>query len=124
VALEKYAAWLKGLPGKPVFVGYPVAYDFLFVYWYLMRFVGQSPFSHSALDINFGNPKTFDFFACGIGCANVHGCQNNPPIFDDGIKIGRAADLLDDSLGYGKLIFCSAFGQHGQLSGLGKEVRL
>jgi hypothetical protein len=45
---------LKALPGSPVFVGYPAAYDFLFVYWYLMRFVGESPFSHSALDI-----KTF-----------------------------------------------------------------
>ena len=44
-------AWLKALPGKPVFVAYPVAYDFMFVNWYLMRFAGESPFSHSALDI-------------------------------------------------------------------------
>jgi hypothetical protein len=51
VALQAYHAWLKKLQGKPVFVGYPAAYDFLFVYWYLMRFVGDSPFSHSALDI-------------------------------------------------------------------------
>ena len=53
-AMANYLAWLKSLPGKPVFVGYPAAYDFLFVYWYLMRFTGESPFSHSALDI-----KTF-----------------------------------------------------------------
>jgi hypothetical protein len=53
-AMRRYVAWLKALPGKPVFVGYPAAYDFLFVYWYLMRFAGESPFSHSALDI-----KTF-----------------------------------------------------------------
>jgi hypothetical protein len=50
-AMTRYAAWLKGLPGKPVFVAYPAAYDFLFVYWYLIRFTGASPFSHSALDI-------------------------------------------------------------------------
>ena len=37
--------------GKPVFVAYPAGFDFLFVYWYLMRFVGESPFSHSALDM-------------------------------------------------------------------------
>lgn len=43
--------WLKQLPGKPVFVGYPAAYDFMFVYWYLIRFASESPFSHSALDI-------------------------------------------------------------------------
>ena len=36
---------------KPVFVAYPAAFDFLFVYWYLIRFAGESPFSHSALDI-------------------------------------------------------------------------
>jgi hypothetical protein len=50
-AMARYVAWLKGLPGKPVFVAYPAAFDFLFVYWYLIRFVGESPFSHSALDI-------------------------------------------------------------------------
>lgn len=35
---------------KPVFVGFPAGFDFLFVYWYLIRFTGQSPFSFSALD--------------------------------------------------------------------------
>src|SRR5439155_18311200 len=50
-AMQDYARWLQALPGKPVFVGYPAGYDFLFVYWYLIRFVGQSPFSFSALDI-------------------------------------------------------------------------
>lgn len=50
-AMRHYVTWLKGLPGKPVFVAYPAAFDFLFVYWYLIRFTGESPFSHSALDI-------------------------------------------------------------------------
>lgn len=65
-ALPEYAGWLQRLPGRPVFVGYPATYDFMFVYWYLMRFVGESPFSHSGLDI-----KTFamsllgtDYRAC------------------------------------------------------------
>lgn len=49
--MPRYVAWLKALPGRPVFVGYPAAFDFLFVYWYLFRFAGESPFSHSALDI-------------------------------------------------------------------------
>lgn len=53
-AIEEYAGWLESLPGRPVFVGYPAAYDFNFVYWYLIRFAGRSPFSFSALDI-----KTF-----------------------------------------------------------------
>jgi len=50
-AMPEYVAWVDGLPGMPVFVGYPAAFDFMFVYWYLMRFVGRSPFSFSALDV-------------------------------------------------------------------------
>jgi len=50
-AMQKYVSWLKFLPGKPVFVAYPAGFDFLFVYWYLICFSGESPFSFSALDI-------------------------------------------------------------------------
>ena len=50
-AMERYVAWIKKQPGSPVFVGYPAGFDFLFVYWYLIHFVGESPFSISALDI-------------------------------------------------------------------------
>ena len=51
VALKNYAAWLKRLPGEPVFVAYPVVFDYMFVQWYLHRFAGESPFSFVALDI-------------------------------------------------------------------------
>jgi len=37
-AMASYLSWLKGLPGKPVFVGYPAGFDFLFVYSYRIRF--------------------------------------------------------------------------------------
>lgn len=50
-AMRAYLAWLKALPGKPVFVAYPAGFDFLFVAWYLVRFTGENPFSHAALDI-------------------------------------------------------------------------
>lgn len=51
VVMPEYVAWVKTLPGTPVFVAYPAGFDFLFVYWYLIRFAGESPFSHSALDV-------------------------------------------------------------------------
>jgi hypothetical protein len=51
LAMSDYVKWLDSLAGKPVFVGYPAAFDFLFVYWYLIRFAGRSPFSFAALDI-------------------------------------------------------------------------
>jgi hypothetical protein len=44
-------AWLKALPGRLVSVAYPAAYDFMFVYWYLIRFAGESPFAHHGLDV-------------------------------------------------------------------------
>lgn len=50
-AMARLVQWLAELRGRPVFAGYPAAWDFMWVYWYLLRFVGQSPFSHSALDI-------------------------------------------------------------------------
>src|SRR2546423_7063898 len=50
-AMNDYVRWIQKLGRKPVFVAYPAGFDFLFVYWYLIRFTGKSPFSHSALDI-------------------------------------------------------------------------
>ncbi len=51
LVMRRYLRWIKDLPGKPVFLAYPAAFDFMFVHWYLIRFAGESPFSHSALDI-------------------------------------------------------------------------
>lgn len=51
VAMKAYADWLESLPGKPIFVGYPAGFDFMFISWYLIHFVGRSPFGHTALDI-------------------------------------------------------------------------
>lgn len=51
MAMQAYCDWIKSLKGKPVFVAYPAGFDFLFIYWYLIRFVGESPFSYSALDV-------------------------------------------------------------------------
>ncbi len=50
-ALKDYAAWLKSLPGQPIFVAYPVVFDYMFIQWYLHKFAGESPFSFIGLDI-------------------------------------------------------------------------
>jgi hypothetical protein len=50
-ALPRFAEWLEALPGKPVFVGYPASFDFMFVVWYLHRFAGRNPFGWGALDL-------------------------------------------------------------------------
>ena len=43
-AMEDYLAWLKNLPGRPVFVAHPVAFDYAWISWYLWKFVGEDPY--------------------------------------------------------------------------------
>lgn len=52
-AIRRYVTWVKSFDEKPVFVGYPATFDFLFVYHYMINLLGpgSSPFSFSALDI-------------------------------------------------------------------------
>lgn len=48
-AMADFRAWVSeaGAGAKPVVVGYPACYDWMFLYWYLIRFGGHSPFGHS-----------------------------------------------------------------------------
>jgi hypothetical protein len=50
-AMRAYLDWLGKLPGRPVFVGWPATWDFMWIYWYLVRFTGERPFRENALDI-------------------------------------------------------------------------
>jgi DNA polymerase III alpha subunit (gram-positive type) len=50
-AIGQFVSWVNKINGKPVFVGYPATFDFMFVYHYIIHFGLQSPFSFSALDI-------------------------------------------------------------------------
>lgn len=50
-AIGRFVSWVNKLNGKPVFVGYPATFDFMFVYYYIKHFGLESPFSFSALDI-------------------------------------------------------------------------
>jgi hypothetical protein len=106
VVMPKYVAWLKGLPGKPVFVAYPVAYDFMFVYWYMIRFAGESPFSHSALDI-----KTLAMALLG---KDYRDCvkRNMPKAWFDPLPHTHKA--LDDAIEQGAL-FCNMLAARGHM---------
>ena len=64
IAMKDYVKWIRTICGKtssPVFVGFPAGFDFTFVFWYLMKFVGDSPFTWSALDM-----KTFAMALTGL----------------------------------------------------------
>ena len=96
--MPAYVRWLKSLPGVPVFVGYPAAYDFMFVYWHLIRFAGESPFSFSALDIK-------SYAMAVLGTEYRHTTKEKMPKqwFD---PLPHTHKALDDAIGQGAL-FCN-----------------
>ncbi len=106
--LPAYAAWLKALPGAPVFVAYPAGFDFLFVYWYLIRFAGESPFSHSALDI-----KTYAMALLGTEY-RASTKRNMPAAWFDDLPHTHVA--RDDAVGQGAL-FCNMLAARDALLG-------
>ncbi len=105
LVMPEYVAWVKKLPGKPVFVAYPAAYDFMFVYWYMIRFAGESPFSHSALDI-----KSYAMALLGTGYRDSTK-RNMPKAWFDPIPHTHVA--LDDAKGQG-LLFCNMLAERMQ----------
>ena len=53
-AMAEAAQWVRDQAqgARPVLVGYPVVFDWMFLHWYFVRFVGASPFGFSgALDM-------------------------------------------------------------------------
>jgi hypothetical protein len=102
-AMRRYLAWLKALPGKPVFVGYPAGFDFLFVYWYLMRFTGESPFSYAALDV-----KTYAMAVLGTRFRETVK-RRMPKHWFDALPHTHVA--LDDALEQGAL-FCNMLAEN------------
>ncbi len=108
IVMADYVAWVAALPGRPVFVGYPASYDFMFVYWYLMRFTGASPFSHSALDI-----KTLAMAALGRGYRDSTK-RNMPKAWFEKLKHNHVA--VDDAIGQG-VLFCNVLAAVRKQSG-------
>lgn len=97
-AMTSYVAWVKSVGGKPVFVAYPAGFDFLFMYWYMIRFAGESPFSFSALDT-----KTLAMAA--LGCPYRQATKRNFPKHWFS-KRPHTHVALDDAIEQGE-IFCN-----------------
>jgi hypothetical protein len=102
-AMRRYLAWIKSLPGEPVFVAYPAAFDFMFVCWYLNRFAGENPFGWHALDI-----KTFAMALTGRDFLDTVK-RNMPRNWFDNLPYTHKA--LDDAVSQGAL-FCNMLAEH------------
>ena len=103
-AMPRYAKWVRALPGRAVFVAWPAGYDFMWVYWYLMRFHGGSPFGHAALDV-----KTY---AMAMLQCDYSDCTRAslPPAWSDPLPHNHVA--LDDAREQGAL-FCNMLRARG-----------
>ncbi len=102
VIMPRFVAWVKNLCEKesaiPVFLAYPSGFDWTFVYWYLIKFAHESPFSFSALDIK-------SYVMAVLKCGFHESTKRNMPKswFDKG-KHNHVA--LDDAIEQGAL-FCN-----------------
>src|SRR5882672_8610581 len=97
-AMADYDRWLQSLRGRPVFVAYPLLFDMMFVYWYQIRFVGKSPFSHSGIDI-----KTMAYAALGLRRYRDATKRSMPAEWFG--KTPHSHVALDDARGQGELFF-------------------
>ncbi len=102
-ALPAYVRWLRSLPGRPVFVAMPVGFDFMWICWYLYRFAAQSPFRHSALDVQsyVMGARGRDYF--------MSGKSYMPRRWFDDLPHTHVA--LDDAIEQGSL-FCNMLAEH------------
>jgi DNA polymerase III alpha subunit (gram-positive type) len=98
-AMRAFSSWVDGQPGIPVFVAYPAGFDFTFVHWYLHRFTGASPFSHSALDM-----KTLAMVLIGRGYR--HATKNHWPRTWFPANSRHTHRALDDAIEQGRE-FCA-----------------
>lgn len=52
--MMNFSKWVRSVippDARPVFIGYNAAFDWMFVHWYFIHFIGENPFGYSALDI-------------------------------------------------------------------------
>ncbi len=103
IIMPRYVSWLKGLPGKPVFVGYPAVFDFMFITYYLHKFAGESPFSYFALDI-----KTYAMVLMKKNLYDVNKDSMPKHWFDD---LPYTHIALDDAVSQGAL-FCNMLAEN------------
>ncbi|HEX8069448.1 MAG TPA: hypothetical protein VF546_05825 [Pyrinomonadaceae bacterium] len=102
--MPAYAAWLKALPGRPVFVAYPVVFDYMFVQWYLHRFAGESPFSFVGLDI-----KSYAMALLKLDFADTVKANMPRRWFDPDLPHTHKA--LDDAIEQG-VLFCNMLAEN------------
>jgi hypothetical protein len=99
VAVPQFAAWCEQLPGRPVAIGWPVAFDFAFVNWYLWRFAGRNPLGFGGIDIRSYANGLASYPSCyGLPGKEVRALAGTV----DTARL-RSHVAVDDAIGQGRL---------------------
>ena len=97
-AMKQYLEWIKALPGNPVFVAYPLSFDYGFIHWYLMKFTGENPFQLGGIDI-----KSYAMALLKVDYSSIN--KNNLP--KEWLPLpSRPHKALEDAIIQGEL-FCN-----------------
>jgi hypothetical protein len=97
VAMRRFDAWVRALPGAPVLATFP-SWDYLWVHWYFHRFVGRSPFGLGGMDI-----KTLAWSVLETPSFRDTAKRNFPPALFEGTP-DHTHQALDDAIGQGMLL--------------------
>ncbi len=111
-AMRAYLDWVKALPGRPVFLGFPASWDFMWVYWYLLRFTGERPFREHALDV-----RSYAMGMRKVSFAETTRTYLPKRWFDEGLPHTHVA--LDDALEQGAM-FCNMLAENRRPGGGGE----
>ena len=95
-AMMRFAKWLNDLDARPIFVGYPATYDFMWIYDYFFRYLGKCPFGFSGLDI-----KSVVSAVMDVPFHKVGKRMMKPEWFDPSSKHTHVA--VDDAIEQGRL---------------------
>jgi len=97
-AIERFSRWCEQLPGKPVAVAWPVAFDFAFVNYYCHKYASRNPLGFACADIRSyasglaGYPSYYGLPEAGVrtlaGPVDTAGLRPHVAV-DDAIEQGR-----------------------------------
>ncbi len=98
-AMAELTSWIDALPGAKVCICAPASWDFMWLYYYFMKFLGRSPFKHRALDL-----RSFDMGKSGVGFfeagkARLPRQEHNHDAVSDAIEQGRLFFMSRDGVG-------------------------
>ena len=102
-ALLQFEAWLKSQVARdqlPVFVAFNAPFDWMFVNYYFIRYLGHNPFGHAALDI-----KAFYMGMAGVSWSQTSWRFIEPDYVErENLTHHALQDALDQALLFKKLL--------------------